>query len=213
MVQTRMMYPIKQDSISEFPDGNVWEVACKDHLTCLRVVILRRPDAHPVWHDYVLSLVHLREVREFPKPNLRTEFSTHELICFALDPSFDNQPECYSRLTPPNLVYQFERLTDNLAKEAFNTFLACLSAKMVSPDTDHRRAQQALLGRIEKEVWEGAGKPVRDINLRARAAEALGWTITEAQSLSLQSLREAVRPVSPKLAHEITLAIALAVAN
>jgi len=206
-----MIHPIKQDPISEFPDGNVWEVVCKDHPTCLRVVILRRPDAHPVWHDYVLSLVHLREVPKWPKPNLRTEFRTHELICFALDPSVDNQPECYSRLTPPNLVYQFERMTDNLAKEAFNTFLACLSAKMVSPDTDHRRAQQALLNTIEMEVWEEAGKPVRNIRLRSRAAEALGWTITKAQSLSLQALREAVRPVSPKLAHEITLAIAFAV--
>jgi hypothetical protein len=44
------------------------------------------------------------------------------------------------------------------------------------------------------------------MNLHERVAEALGWTVSEVQSLSLSSLREMVRPVSPKLAHELTLA-------
>jgi hypothetical protein len=40
-----------------------------------------------------------------------------------------------------------------------------------------------------------------------RIAAALGWTLKETQSFSLASLREMVRPVSPKLAHEITVFI------
>lgn len=44
-------------------------------------------------------------------------------------------------------------------------------------------------------------------NIHARIAEALGWTIEEVQSFSLQTLRDLVRPVSPKLAREITLSI------
>jgi hypothetical protein len=43
-------------------------------------------------------------------------------------------------------------------------------------------------------------------NLHARVAAVLGWTESETQSFSLLSLRELVRPVSPKLAHELTLA-------
>lgn len=44
-------------------------------------------------------------------------------------------------------------------------------------------------------------------SLHARIAKALGWTVKEAQSFSLPALRDLVRPVSPKLAEEITLRI------
>lgn len=41
--------------------------------------------------------------------------------------------------------------------------------------------------------------------LHERIAKALGWTVKETQSFSLPTLREMVRSVSPKLAHEITV--------
>jgi hypothetical protein len=43
--------------------------------------------------------------------------------------------------------------------------------------------------------------------IQERAAKALGWSLQDVQSMSLASLREQVRPVSPKLAHELTEAI------
>ena len=43
--------------------------------------------------------------------------------------------------------------------------------------------------------------------LHERIAEALGWTVSETQSFALHALRDLVRPVSPKLAHEITTTI------
>jgi len=43
--------------------------------------------------------------------------------------------------------------------------------------------------------------------LHERIAKALGWTVEEARSFSLPALREVVRPVSMKLAHELTVAI------
>ena len=52
--------------------------------------------------------------------------------------------------------------------------------------------------------------------LHERIAKALGWTVEEARSFSLPALRELVRPVSMKLALEITLQIqggAIAEAN
>lgn len=42
------------------------------------------------------------------------------------------------------------------------------------------------------------------VKLQERIAEKLGWTLKDVQSMSLQSLRENVRPVSPKLANELT---------
>jgi len=44
-------------------------------------------------------------------------------------------------------------------------------------------------------------------DLYARAATALGWSPTDARSVSMPSLRDLVRPVNPDLAQEISLAI------
>ena len=40
-------------------------------------------------------------------------------------------------------------------------------------------------------------------DLHDRIAHALGWTPAEARSLSIDSLRDLVRPVNPDLAQEI----------
>jgi hypothetical protein len=45
---------------------------------------------------------------------------------------------------------------------------------------------------------------VMKMSLHERIAEALGWTVEDTQSFSLQSLRELVRPVSPSLAEELS---------
>ncbi len=42
------------------------------------------------------------------------------------------------------------------------------------------------------------------MSLHERIAKTLGWTVAEAMSFSLPALRELVRSVNPKLAHEIS---------
>lgn len=44
-------------------------------------------------------------------------------------------------------------------------------------------------------------------NLYERAANALGWSLADVHTVSMQSLRDLVRPVAPDLAQEINLAI------
>jgi DNA-binding cell septation regulator SpoVG len=44
-------------------------------------------------------------------------------------------------------------------------------------------------------------------NLHARIAQALNWKEEETKQFSMQSLRDLVRPISPKLAQEISQAI------
>ena len=43
------------------------------------------------------------------------------------------------------------------------------------------------------------------MNLHARIADALGWTLDEVQSFSLPALRELVRAIDPALGNEISL--------
>lgn len=40
-------------------------------------------------------------------------------------------------------------------------------------------------------------------DLHERVAKALGWSVRDAQSLSMQALRELVRPVDANLAREL----------
>lgn len=156
-----MIHPIEKPPAEEF-GGNVWDVdGVEGHPSCLRVVLLRFPEAHPMWHDYMLSLVHLRPIEGMPMPALHQPNSSHELICFALNPDVDNQPtsfDSFKVLTPMNLVFQFEGLTDEQAKEAFALYLTALSSKTISPDTDFRNAQRAMLRAIQKGVLEGTAK-------------------------------------------------------
>lgn len=42
------------------------------------------------------------------------------------------------------------------------------------------------------------------MTLHERIALALGWTVADVQSFSMPALRDLVRPVSQKLAHEIS---------
>jgi len=57
----------------------------------------------------------------------------------------------------------------------------------------------------DEEDCEETGGPMN--TLHARIAKALGWTEAETQSFSFQSLRDLVRPVSPKLTAELDEAI------
>src|SRR6185369_6380027 len=41
--------------------------------------IIEAPWAHPVWHSYVLVLIHLRPLVGFEKPHLYLDCATHEL--------------------------------------------------------------------------------------------------------------------------------------
>lgn len=158
-----MIYPIEKKPAEEFSNGNVWDVdGVEGHPTCLRIVILRFPEAHPMWHDYMLSLVHLRPVEVMPAPSLQNQNSSHELMCFALDPAANNQPtnfDSFKPLLPQNLVFQFEGLTDDQAKEAFAHYLTALSNGRMSPDTDYRTAQRTMLKAIQRDVLDGIARP------------------------------------------------------
>lgn len=46
------------------------------------------------------------------------------------------------------------------------------------------------------------------MSLHQRIAQALGWTEEQTHSFSLAALRDLVRPVSTKLAHEIDVVLA-----
>lgn len=126
------------------------EVSCKLHPAALRAVLLHRPDAHPIWHSYVVSLVHLRPVPDGPPPVLAVPDATHELAIFALSPSSDPDPDeldTLRPLMPANLFHQLRGCSDEVALALFGAFVQALTNGELSPDTDYRRHQLAWLER------------------------------------------------------------------
>jgi hypothetical protein len=132
--------------------SNLREINCASAPTALRAVLLHRPDAHPVWHTYQVSLVHLRPIEGGPPPELRSPDSSHEIVIQALDPESQPDPEVptIALLTPPNLVHQLRGRTDEMALTVFGAFVQALAAGELNPDTDHRQGQIAWLNRWGK---------------------------------------------------------------
>lgn len=90
--------------------------------------LLTIPSAHPLWSQYVLSVVHLRPLPTETKPATITRpGSTHELMVFALDRKFGpyTPGKFYEDrdgaaggwfLQPVNVVVQFGPIEDELAR-------------------------------------------------------------------------------------------------
>lgn len=128
---------------------NVWNIQGIDqHPACLRGAILYRPDAHPAWSYYFVSIAHLRQVDSLPPPHLMFADATHELMILVCDPKVEPNPRQLLHMKimqPPNLVHQFCGLSDPQAEFVFKTFLSALADGRMSPDSDFRLAQMDAL--------------------------------------------------------------------
>lgn len=120
---------------------DVREIDCSKAPGALRSVLLHLPKAHPVWHSYQVTLVHLRHVDGLPDPVLVHLDATHEILILALDPDSHPDPavpDTIQPLMPPNLAHQLRGRTDDGARDLFQALVTALSAGSLSPDTDFR---------------------------------------------------------------------------
>src|SRR4051812_28256938 len=81
--------------------------------------LLHLPGAHPAWHQYLLSVVHLRPIDGTRPANKHYPEAEYELALVALDPRFQARPddlETIHHLEPLNVVRQFHGLNDDQAR-------------------------------------------------------------------------------------------------
>lgn len=133
--------------------SNMSELDCSTAPAALRAVLLHRPDAHPIWHTYMLSIVHLRPISEAPPAILRFSDSSHEIAILALDPDCSPYPHVARSvrpLMPPNLAHQIRGRTDQTALTLFGAFVTALSSGELNPDTDACSSQIEWLERWGK---------------------------------------------------------------
>jgi hypothetical protein len=144
------MTEIKQYSGSRQPDkqgfGKAWKYDIPESSpAALEAWLVHRPDAHPLWSNYMVSIVTLADVPGMPPAKKRTRSCTHELQVLALDPEHEPDPDKSTGskfLYPPNFVRQFEDFTDDLAKLVGERLVAGFVNGDVNPDTDHRTCQE-----------------------------------------------------------------------
>lgn len=109
--------------------------------------IVYAPWAHPGWHSYLLSVVHLRESEGAKPPVINLPGATHELMLLALDPGYPLQARRLPHfLTPPNFVGQFVADSDEAAAERVAGDVRDICAGLLNPDTDALRQWIARYG-------------------------------------------------------------------
>lgn len=117
--------------------------------------LIEAPWAHPIWHSYVLSLIHLRPLGERSDASLITYLkgATHELVLYALDPELKregalNDCRLVARacLSPKNYADQLIAPDDAAAAERIRAAVQDIIDGRLSPDTDHQAAWIARFG-------------------------------------------------------------------
>ncbi len=99
--------------------------------------VVSAPEAHPLWHSYVIDLIHLRPVPGLGNPRIYLAGATHELILHAIDPEWrlttNKRPPI---LLPANFAAQFIAANDEAAVDKVGMVVVEILAGHLNPDTD-----------------------------------------------------------------------------
>ena len=147
------------------PHGKAWlaaytEAQLKEAPAAVCGWLLHCPPAHPFWDWYTVFCVHLRDVPGADPAKKRSENMSHEILIYALDPSFvpavDTPIEWIQhRLEGPNLLHQLELPTDADASRLVALLIQAFCDGTASPDSDWRRHNKGLLDGTAEHVRSG----------------------------------------------------------
>jgi hypothetical protein len=140
--------------------GRAWEVdvdACCERRGIERAAdgtvalwLIEAPWAHPVWHSYSLTLVHLRPMADNRATKFYVEGATHEMWVYALDPDQPRQLMIDTGkmrwLTPGNFAAQMIEPNDADAASRIRSTVRMICDGSLSPDTDFIRTWVTLFG-------------------------------------------------------------------
>jgi hypothetical protein len=123
--------------------------------------IVEAPRAHPLWHSFSLSLIHLRPHPVLPEPTLYADGVTHEVLLQVLDPAEPREPLLDGArprwLQPANYAGQVTEASDEAAIARVASAVDRIVIGELSPDTDYRRDWIALFGdNMIRPEWKAA---------------------------------------------------------
>lgn len=151
--EIKMPVTLKPDIVG--PHGRAWRVNFAEMLkrhgaemgqdASLGTWVIEAPWAHPVWHSYVMALVHLRPTEKGAAPKISLPGATHEFWLWAMDPDADRasvirgEEEHLHFLTPMNFGAQLRSPGDEAAIKLMETTIQDIVDGKLSPDTDFFR--------------------------------------------------------------------------
>ena len=144
--------------------ARVWRAPLSDdrrkRRAALAMYLLDAPGAHPFWRFHALMVIHLRPEKGIPEPKLHFPGATHEFGVFALDPADDAGIDAgdiatWHYLMPPDAVVQVILPSDEAAVAVGELAAVAVAEGTLVPDSDHRRAWDAMLQRTAEHVRLG----------------------------------------------------------
>lgn len=115
--------------------------------------LIERPGANPLWHSYVMFLMHLRPIPGKPDARIYEEGRTHQMVLYALDPEADRNEMIergfglYSRLLDPvNFAAQITCESDELARDLIYDTVCRICDGRLNPDSEFRQQWIARFG-------------------------------------------------------------------
>ncbi|RPH72758.1 MAG: hypothetical protein EHM78_02310 [Myxococcaceae bacterium] len=116
-----------------------WHIHGRPFPASVALWLIECPWAHPIWHSYVLSLVHLRPAPDEQPIRFYIPGATHEFMIFALNPS-KRRNEIFggrvNRLDPGNFGAQMVCASDEEAAARIRDTVREIIRGDLSPDTD-----------------------------------------------------------------------------
>lgn len=129
-----------------------WEAsrAAKDDKAGLAQWIVNAAWAHPIWPNYCVTVIHLRDLPGQEKPaNINLPGATHEVMVIALNPEHvpSLEPDAGLKyLTPLNFRGQFVAESDEAAVARVQKDVEDICAGLLNPDTDGTQQWVARYG-------------------------------------------------------------------
>jgi hypothetical protein len=112
--------------------------------------LVEAPWAHPLWHSYRISLIHLRPVPGLPAAHITLHGATHEMMVFALDPDAPREGILTGGpcpiLRPTNFAAQMIEDSDDAGAQRVERAVQMICQGKLSPDTDYIRQWVSLFG-------------------------------------------------------------------
>jgi hypothetical protein len=149
--------------------GRAWIVSLAearrtpDHQASIESYLLDIPGAHPFWHRWALSVIHLRDIPGVPPAHISVLGATHELSILSIDPNW--QPDLAKPslgfdagvpfLTPADVVEQFIVRNDADARQLGAACVRAIVDGHLSPDQDFRPAWRRVIAETAKHIREG----------------------------------------------------------
>lgn len=131
-------------------DGIAKALNSGEHTTIADWVV-QAPWAHPFWHSYYITCIHLRPLGALPPAKIYLPGATHEIWVQAANPEMGSAeelakmaPQC--ALTPPNFAAQFIAESDERAAALIREVVEDVLHQRLNPDTDARRQWIARFG-------------------------------------------------------------------